>query len=442
MRSLWLREALADEGDAPPLEGDRRLDICIVGGGFTGLWTALRLKELDPSIDVGVVEADVCGGGASGRNGGFVLSWWAKFITLEKLFGAEEALRLARASALAVDEIGAFCESEGIDAHFRRDGWLWTATSEAQLAALRPTVAALERHGEAAFTELGRDAVAARAGSANHLAGLFEPTAASIQPALLARGLRRAALARGVHIWERTPMTALTRTTPPRVRTPHGTITADCLVLAMNAWAARLRELRRRLVVIASDMVATAAAPERIAELGWNGMCISDSRMLVNYFRATRDGRVAWGKAGGTLAFAGRIGPAFQGGSPRADDVAASMRRIYPTLADVPIEDSWTGPIDRSATALPFFARLDERPDLLVGAGLLGQRRGPLPSRAAGYSPRSHCGATTNGHPRGWWVCLTGAFRLSRHATSVASSYERPWPARRRPRTWRASPAR
>src|SRR5439155_21407310 len=120
MRSLWLDEALVGEEDAPPLEGDVSADVCIVGGGFTGLWTALSLKEQEPSLDVVLVEADVCGAGASGRNGGFVLSWWAKFGALERLCGTEEALRLARASASGVAGVGAFCAENGDDADFRR----------------------------------------------------------------------------------------------------------------------------------------------------------------------------------------------------------------------------------------------------------------------------------------------------------------------------------
>ena len=145
MRSLWLEEALTAAEDAPRLEGDERADICIVGGGFTGLWTAIRLKEHDPSLDVVLVEADVCGAGASGRNGGFVLTWWAKFGTLKKVCGGDEAIRLARASAQAVDGIGAFCAEHGIDAHYRRDGWLWAATSEAQLGAWEETLARRSR---------------------------------------------------------------------------------------------------------------------------------------------------------------------------------------------------------------------------------------------------------------------------------------------------------
>lgn len=377
MQSLWLHEARLAEDGLERLDGDRRLEVCIVGGGFTGLWTALRLRERDPSLSVGLIEAERCGSGASGRNGGFVMSWWSKFATLEKLCGSEEALRLARASAAAVHEVGELCERQDVDAHYRRDGWLWTATSQAQLGAWDGTLSALRAHGEEPFTELPREQVARRAGSSAHLGGVFEAGVATVQPALLARALRSAALAAGVEIWERTPMVALARSSPPRVRTPTGTIVADCVVFALNAWAARFRELRRRLVVIASDMVATVRAPERVAELGWGGLCISDSRLLVNYFRATADGRVAWGKAGGTLAFAGRIGASFQGASPRAAEVAASMRRLYPRLADLEIERGWTGPIDRSISGLPFFERLGGRPDLLVGAGYSGNGVGP-----------------------------------------------------------------
>lgn len=377
MQSLWLSEARLDEGGTQPLDGDRSVDVLIVGGGFTGLWTAIRVKELDPSVSVGLVEAERCGSGASGRNGGFVMSWWSKFATLEKLCGAEEALRLARASADAVDEVGQLCERQGVDAHYRRDGWLWTATSEAQLGAWDGTVAALRAHGEEPFTALSREEAARRAGSDAHLGGVFEASVASVQPALLARALRDAALAAGVEIWERTPMLGLTRSQPARVRTPTGTVTAARVVFAMNAWAAGFRELRRRLVVIASDMVATVPAPEQIDGLGWEGVCLSDSRLLVNYFRATTDGRVAWGKAGGALGFSGRVGRSSQGASPRADAVAASMRRLYPQLADLAVDRSWTGPIDRSMSGLPFFERLGGRPDLLVGAGYSGNGVGP-----------------------------------------------------------------
>jgi putative aminophosphonate oxidoreductase len=379
VRSLWLEEALDGTDTALRLEGSERADVCIVGGGFTGLWTAIRLKEQEPSLDVALVEGDVCGGGASGRNGGFVLTWWAKFSTLKKICGGEEAVRLAAASADAVDGIGAFCAEHGIDAHYRRDGWLWAATSKAQLGAWEETMSTIAEYGEAPLEHLQPDDVAARAGEPTHLGGVFESTAATVQPALLARGLRRVALELGVRIFEGSRMTKLERSRPPAVVTERGTLAATKVVLALNAWAAALPELRRALVVVASDVVATAPAPEVLASIGWtNGMCISDSRMLVNYYRTTRDdSRLVFGRGGGKLAYGGNVGTSFDGASPRTAAVAASMVGLYPSFRDVPITHSWMGPIDRTMLGVPFFSRLGGREDIVYGVGYSGNGVGP-----------------------------------------------------------------
>jgi len=378
VRSLWLDEALIGEEHAPPLEGDISADVCIVGGGLTGLWTALRLKEREPSLDVVLVEADICGAGASGRNGGFVLSWWAKFLALERLCGTVEAVRLARASAAGIAEIGAFCAENGIDAHFRHDGWLWTATSPAQVGAWEETLSRLEELGERPFVRLEPEEVARRAASPVHLAGVFEPTASTVQPALLARGLRRVALERGVRLFERSPVRRLDRTRPPRVRCSSGSVRSERVVLALNAWTASLPELRRALVVIPSDIIATPQIPTRLHELGWPaGTCIDDSRMMVNYWRATLDGRIVFGKGGGGITYGGRIGREYNGVSPRAGWVLASFHRLYPSLRDVPAERSWLGPIDRSKSGLPFFGPLDQNHAIFVGAGYSGNGVGP-----------------------------------------------------------------
>ena len=143
-----------------------------------------------------------------------MLSWWAKFAKFEHILGAEEALRLCHASASAVGDIGEYCTANGIDAQFRHDGWLWAATSQAQIGAWDETVQAIEGHGVEAFVRLEPEEVARRAGSPAHLAGVLEPTGATVQPALLARGLRRVALERGVRIFEQSPMKRLERSRP------------------------------------------------------------------------------------------------------------------------------------------------------------------------------------------------------------------------------------
>ena len=387
MRSLWLQEALARDGetDAAPLVGDERADVCVVGGGYVGLWTALRIKEIDPSVDVAVVEGDVCGGGASGRNGGFVLTWWPKFASLAKLGGIDEARRLCRASAAGVESIGAFCADNGIDAGFHMDGYVWAATNQSQMGDWRPMIDGLARYGEQPFEELPPREIAARTGSPVHVGGAFERTAAIVQPALLARGIRRVALERGIRIFERSPMTALDRADAasgggpgPLVRTVQGTVRAGRVVLAMNAWAVRFAEIRRRVLVIGSDVVATAPVPDRLTEIGWtDGMSIADSRYLVHYYRTTDDGRIAFGKGGGRLAIGGRVGAGFEGEAPYAAEAEKGLRRTYPMLDDVPVTHRWTGPIDRTRSGLPVFGSLGGSPDVVYGVGFSGNGVGP-----------------------------------------------------------------
>ena len=377
VKSHWLAEAppLVEQ---PALESSVQADVCVVGGGYTGLWTAIRLKELEPSLDVALVEAETCGSGASGRNGGFVLSLWAKIATLRKLYGSEEAARIAHASADAVEQLGAFCTLNDIDAHFRPDGWLWTATSPAQLGVWSSALAEARACNAAPFTELEPAEVASRAGSEAQLAGVFEPTAATVQPALLAHGLRRVAIDRGIRVFERSPMVALKRDARPVVRTANGEVSAGAVVLALNAWASRIGELRRTIAVVSSDMVVSDPVPDVLAQAGLRtGVAISDSRMLVNYWRATLDGRIALGKGGGNLAFRGRISPRFEGPSPFAADATKSLRAFYPALEDVGMPLSWTGPIDRSRTGLPFFGRLGGDSEIVYGLGYSGNGVGP-----------------------------------------------------------------
>jgi glycine/D-amino acid oxidase-like deaminating enzyme len=371
-RSLWLHEALRGEEEARPLRGDVTADVCIVGGGYTGLWAALGAAA--GGARVVLLEGDVCGGGASGRNGGFVLTWWSKFATLRKRYGNDEALRLAHASAESVGAIGAFCAEHGIDAGYQHEGWLWAATTPAQNGAWEPVLETLADAGEQPFVALPPEEVARRAGSDRHLAGVWEPVAATVQPALLARGLRRVAIEHGVEIHERSRAVALDRGRPPRVVTAGGSVTAGRVVVATGAWAISVRELRRALVVVSSDIVATEPAPELIA---YQRPCVSDSRLLVHYHRPTRDGRLVLGKGGGTLAFGHDIGTRFDGPSPNAAAVEASVRRLFPQLADVPVSASWWGPVDRSLDGLPFITRLDGRDDLLACAGFSGNGVGP-----------------------------------------------------------------
>lgn len=175
-------------------------------------------------------------------------------------------------------------------------------------------------------------------------------------------------------------MRRLDRSRPPKVVTARGSVSAKKVVLAMNAWGIGFAELRKGIIVVSSDIVGTAPAPEKLKQIGWdNGMCISDGRTLVHYYRTTKDGRIAFGKGGmnGMLPYGGNIGEKFDGASRIADGVEHWFRWTYPQLKDVAVESSWTGPIDRSKSGLPHFNTLDGNPDILYGIGYSGSGVGP-----------------------------------------------------------------
>lgn len=384
VRSLWLQEALAAETEvaSDELRGGLEAEVCIVGGGYTGLWTALRVAELEPSARVVLLEADICGGGPSGRNGGFALSWWPKLETLEQRVGREEAVRLAHASESAVAELAAFCEREEIDAHVHRGGWLWTATSPAQLDSWLGAVEAAAEVGAEPFRLLSAEEVQARTGSPVHLGAAFEPSAAIVHPGLLARGLRRVALARGVRIFERSPLLGLDRERG-LARTPGGLVKANAVVLATGPWLAGVREIRRGVVPLSSDMIATEPMPERLAEAGWTGgEAVSNCRLMVHYYRTTRDGRIAFGRGGGRLAFGGRVDGAFDYNERQTRELTEELPRLVPFARGVTLTHAWGGPIDRTTDGLPFFGRLPGRARVVYGVGFSGN--GVAPSLTAG----------------------------------------------------------
>lgn len=380
MDNFWLKQAFGRLG-APqvrPLSTHVTADVTIVGGGYLGLWTAIRIKERSPSLKVAVVERDLCGAGASGRNGGFVTSYWAKYLSLHKICGTDEATRIAKSSAEAVREIGAFCRENAIEAEFRADGWLWTATSAPQIGCWNILINELAKHNVRPFEVLDNAEVARLGGTNGNLAGVFEPDAATVQPAMLALGLRSHAQKLGVPIYEHSPMIRLERTRTPKVITRKGSISSKKVVLAMNAWGAQFPYLRRKVAIVSSDMIATTAKPDKLNEIGFTkGIAICDSRMFLNYYRNTPDGRIVFGKSLGHFAFAGQVADHYEGPSLRAREVEKSLRKLYPMLNGTNIESSWTGPIDRSVDGLPFFGRLDEHPNVFFGIGFSGQGVGP-----------------------------------------------------------------
>ncbi len=360
-RSPWLREALADEGDpapAPPLSGVTDADVAIIGGGYTGLWTALNLLDRDPDVRVVLLEADICGGGPSGRNGGFVNSWWDEGSGLVAMFGPDGARACLDEAARSVREIGEWCDRNGVDAHYRRSGMLVVSTTPAHDHRLADDVATATSLGDAdAFRALSADEVAARCRSPRFRSGALMRDGATVHPARLVRGMRRVAIERGVAIHEGTRVRRVEDGPADtlRVLTDGGEVRARRVVLAVNAWAAGWPDARSRVLAWGSYMVRSEPIPDLVAsELGWSGgESIVDARFSVHYLHVTREGRIAIGAGGGRPGFGGRIGSSFTDDVGAARRAAFAFRWLFPPLRQVRLTDAWGGPIDVSPDHLP-----------------------------------------------------------------------------------------
>lgn len=326
----WRDEAPPDEALAP-LEGTIDADVAVIGGGFTGLWTALEVLRRRPSANVVVLEAGRCGDGASGRNGGFVHGYWAALPRLVTLLGADDAVAVAREATGVYGAIRAL----GEDVWLNESGMLTVATGRAHFEVLeRDAAVAAEVGAPDEAMMVSQDELTVR--SPAFLGAVRHRDCATVQPVRLVRALRKAVLAAGATVHERTPVLGLDG---GGLSCERGVVRAQEIVLATNASAARW-PATRSVAVFRSAIVLTEPVADLHDRIGWeNGEAIADARTYLNYFRLTNDKRVLMGSASGEY--------------PRAE---AALRTFFPQLADVPIAASWEGAIDVSSDRLPVIA--------------------------------------------------------------------------------------
>jgi glycine/D-amino acid oxidase-like deaminating enzyme len=375
----WLEEAPEVEV-APELVGDRDVDVVVVGGGYTGMWAAWHVKQLEPEASVVLLEADRCGFGPSGRNGGFCNLMWFSLPNMRERWGDERALAVARAAEAAAVGIGEFCDGEGVDAWYRHGGYLQVSTAEAHDTVWhRALEACLELGVEDAVVPLSLAQVAERCASPAFRGGAFYSKAATVQPARLALGLRERLRARGVEVYERSRVSRVSGSpVGVEVQTAAGAVRAQRAVLAVGAAAKSHRgPLHNRLSVASSHIVLTEPVPELLEEIGWTGgECITDSRALINYFRTTPDGRIAFGWGGGHIAMGARLHGNTDVDAEVVSLAAKHLWDYFPGLEGRAITHAWGGPIDASPTHLPLVLPL-RGSRAFVAAGYTGNGVGP-----------------------------------------------------------------
>ncbi|MEW1903663.1 MULTISPECIES: FAD-dependent oxidoreductase [unclassified Streptomyces] len=339
--SFWY----AQEGaPAPrePLPGDTTADVCIVGGGYTGLWTAYYLKKAVPFLDITVLEAKFCGYGASGRNGGWLYNGIAGRDRYAKLHGHEAAVRLQQAMNATVAEVVDVCEREKIDAGVHRGGVLEVALSPAQLARLKDFHAAELAFGETDRVLYGARETAARVRVTGAVGSSWTPHGARLHPVKLVKGLAAAVEALGVTIHESTPVTEIR---PKHAVTPYGTVRAPYVLRCTEGFTASLAGQRRAWLPMNSSMIATEPLTDAQWEsVGWEGReTLGDMAHAYMYAQRTADGRIALGGRGVPYRFGSKTDNDGRTRPQTIEALREILVRFFPQLAGVRVDHAWSG---------------------------------------------------------------------------------------------------
>jgi glycine/D-amino acid oxidase-like deaminating enzyme len=368
--SFWWAQRGRDD-PRPPLNGPTHADVCIVGAGYTGLWTAYYLKKAAPGLRVVVLEQRFSGFGASGRNGG----WLTNSITggrdrYVRSHGPDAAHRLQVALNDTVDEVIRVAAAEGIDADVVRGGELTVATNDAQLRRLRAAAEAEQRWGDTGVEILGAAEASERVAVAGVLGGTWQPYAARVQPAKLVVGLARAVTELGVEIFEGTCVTSIA---PGCVGTDRGAVEARFVVRATEGFTARLAGERRTWLPMNSSMVVTAPLPDDVwRSVGWaDREVLGDAAHAYVYAQRTADDRIAIGGRGVPYRFGSRHDVDGTTSPATVRSLVEMLGRLLPATRGAPIEHAWSGvlgvPRDWSATV-----GLDRATGLAWAGGYVG----------------------------------------------------------------------
>jgi glycine/D-amino acid oxidase-like deaminating enzyme len=371
--SLWHDSLDDDLTPRPALGGPLDVDVAVVGAGYTGLWTAYHLAIADPSLRIAVLDQEIAGFGASGRNGGWCSALFPtslRRMAVER--GRDAAVRMQRMLNETVPAVGRLAAEEGIDCHFAQGGSLSVARNAAQLQRMCDEVADLAAWGFGADDHrlLASDEVIEFAEVEGVVGGVWTPHCAALHPARLVRGLARAVERRGVTIFEETPAVDVHSR---RVETPHGTVRAEHVVLATEGYTPTVAGRRRAIAPLYSLMTATEPLPDEVwQQIGLEGRAtFADNRHLVIYGQRTADGRIAFGGRGAPYHYGSRVSPAYE----RDERVHSTLQRIlidlFPVLRDVTFTHEWGGNLGVPRDWFPA-VRHDRRTGLGFAGGYVG----------------------------------------------------------------------
>ena len=359
-KSFWLA-TYGSYTPNPPVQGDQSVDVAIIGGGFTGLSTAYNLRRDNANMQVAVLESEVIGYGASGRNGGFSMTLFGLEANITKLFfGQQRTVEAHRYMERAVDYVDALIREHNMQSDYWFPGFLRVATTPGYAKRIQHDLHLLSDMGITGITWLDANQVRSEVDSPLFLGAWWEPRCGLLNPAKQVRELKRVAQEFGAAVYERTPVTEIERGPRFRLHTPGGVVSAEKIVLATNAYSHLIPELRSKQSPMFTHMVVTEPlTPEQLGTIGWkNRQGIEDARNMVHYFRLTADNRLAMGGSDISLAYGRDLDRDLN--MRIFADLERDVVRLFPGLKDVRYTYRWGGPVSVPTQMVPEIGQLGD----------------------------------------------------------------------------------
>ncbi len=377
-RSYWL-ESLGEIKPNPSLKGEEKTDIAIIGGGYTGMSTGYHLKKYDQGINVTLLEAEICGYGASGRNGGFNMTLFGLTPSLTKLFfGVERGKQARKFMEESVDYLASFIQGNNIDCDYEDSGYLLVATNKPQIKRLEHELEVAREMGFDGVEVWDRDKLAQEFKTDKYLLGWFEARCGILHPAKWARALKERAEEVGVKIYEYSPVLEFEkRKNPPDdysfvIKTPEGTIYAKRLVFATNAYSVLIPQLYKYQTPAFTRIVMTEPlTPEQMESIGWNNRVgIEDARDFIHYYRFTKDNRIVLGGRDVGITYGKNMEKDLD--ERNFEELKEYLFWVFPQLKGIKFTHQWGGPVSITLDMAPIIGYLGEDKKALFGLGYIG----------------------------------------------------------------------
>ena len=373
--SYWLETSGDDLTPRPALSGSVDVDIAILGAGFSGLWTAYYLLKQLPSLKIAIVEKEIAGFGASGRNGAWCTSQFPTSLEhLGQKYGKSTAVAMNTAMVDTVDEIGRVAKTEGLEIDWHKGGALIVARGPQQLPTIDKEARATRELGlESHFVRLDKEQTDARVRIAGALGSIYSPDTAVIHPGRLARGLARVVERMGATIYEQTAVTDFAGGPSPVLKIERGDVRAKTIVICGEGYLSQLAKTKRQVLPVYSLITLTEPlSASDWAEIGWSEReCIESCRYSVQYLSKTSDGRILFGGRGSPYRFGSVIKEEYDRDPALIARLQESVRTWFPKIKDVKFSHSWGGPLGWARDYMPSMS-YDKRTNIATARGYTG----------------------------------------------------------------------